>query len=60
MKFPAERFAAAKSLTSGVGLYGGVPFESVGQLRNVQHLAKYDDANVLVLAGNELKIVPAP
>lgn len=64
-KLQADNLEAYKPITSPTVMdTGGVPFEKIGELKGVQHLARLDDSNALVLMGSndslDLKAIALP
>jgi hypothetical protein len=64
-KLQADNLEAYKPITSPTVMdTGGVPFEKIGELKGVMHLARLDDSNALVLMGTndslDLKSIALP
>jgi len=63
MKLPADNLDTFKPITAHTET-AGVPYETIGNLKGVQQLDKFDDANALILIGAgssmALRTVPLP
>jgi hypothetical protein len=64
MKIPTDTFAGAKGIESRVGGTAGVPFETLTDLKGVEHLDRSGADKVVVLAkaetGVALRTIPLP
>jgi hypothetical protein len=63
MKLTADNLESYQPITKQTEVTG-VPYETIADLKGVQHLDKYDDSNALVLMGEgaslDLRTVPLP
>jgi hypothetical protein len=64
LKIPTADFATSAPITARVGGTAGPKFETIGELKDVQHLDKLDNTRAILLVktanGLDLKTVPLP
>ena len=64
MKLSTEHLDSYEAITKPVAETAGVPYETIKDLKGVQHLEKFDDSKALILASAgssmDLKTIPLP
>jgi hypothetical protein len=64
MKMSTEHLEKFEPITTPVAETAGVPYETLKDLKGVQHLEKFDDSKALILASAgssmDLKTIPLP